>query len=124
MITFSKDHKLRLEKAKQNRFLDECIAKLNKLNLSNPYPKDKKQYKVFAEAGYANAKGYGLDDFPHHTYAYILAWHIKGATFIQYNEELLSFFKDSYIPSFVKLEKLLEMIDDNKDAVVQIKEMI
>jgi len=124
MITLTKEHKQRLESAKQNRFLDECVAKLKALDLKNAYPANKKLYKEFAEAGYDNAKLYGLDDFPQHTYAYILAWHIKGGEFIQYDKSLLTFFSDMYVPSFAKFEKLLEMIDDNETAIMQIKEMM
>jgi hypothetical protein len=124
MTTFTEAHKLRLKRAKHNRFLDECVAKLKELDLPNAYPKDKEQYKVFTEAGYTNAKSYGLDDFPHHTYAYMLAWHIKGDKFIQYDKELLAFFEDEYIPSFAKFEKLLEMIGNNENAIIQIREMM
>jgi len=124
MTTFTAEHKLRLKRATHNRFLDECVAKLKKLDLPNHYPEDKEQYKEFVKAGYTNAKLYGLDDFPHHTYAYILAWHVSGAKFIQHDEKLVEFFKDEYIPSFAKFEKLLEMIGDNETAIMQIKEMM
>ena len=124
MTSFTEEHKLRLKRAIHNRFLDECVSKLKKLDLPNAYPKDKAQYKEFVKAGYNNAKMYGLDDFPHHTYAYILAWHIKGDKFIQHDEELFAFFEDAYVPSFAKFEKLLEMIGENKDIIAQIKEMM
>jgi len=124
MIMFGKEHKQRLARAKHNRFLDECVAKLNQLNLVEPYPADKKMYKEFVKAGYTNAKAYGLDDFPHHIYAYIAAWHIRGGKFIQHDEALLDFFSDAYVPSFAKFEKLMEMIGQNKDIIAQIKEMM
>ena len=33
MTTFTLEHKQRLERATHNRFLDECVAKLKKLDL-------------------------------------------------------------------------------------------
>lgn len=111
MTTFTEEHKLRLKRATHNRFLDECVAKLKKLDLPNHYPQDKEQYKEFVKAGYTNAKRYGLDDFPHHTYAYILAWHVSGAKFIQHDVELLEFFKDVGTASYIKVQKLEDMID-------------
>jgi hypothetical protein len=124
MITLTKAHKQRLERAKHQRFLDECAAKLKALDIADPYPEDKRLYGKFVKAGYANAKLYGLDDFPHHSYAYIVAWHIRGGKFIQYDKALLHFFSDRYVPTFAKFEKLLEMIGDHEDAIMQIKEMM
>ena len=124
MTAFKAEHKQRMQRAKHNRFLDECVARLTALNLVAPYPSEKKMYKEFVKAGHTNAKSYGLDDFPHHTYAYIVAWHLMGGKFIQHDKELLHFFNDRYVPSFAKFEKLLEMIGENKDILEQIKEMI
>lgn len=124
MLKFTSEHKIRLKRAKHNRFLDECVAKLKELDLPNAYPNDKTRYKEFVEAGYSNAKLYGLDDFDHHTYAYIVAWHVTGAQFIQYDKELVAFFSDVYVPSFAKFEKILEMISDNETALMQMKEMM
>ena len=124
MTLLKAEHKQRMQQAMHNRFLDECVARLIALNLVAPYPAEKKLYKEFVEAGYINATLYGLDDFPHHTYAYIVAWHLIGGKFIQHDKELYQFFNDKYVPSFAKFEKLLEMIGDNKDIIAQIKEMM
>jgi hypothetical protein len=124
MTIFTEEHKLRLKRATHNRFLDECVAKLKALDIADPYPEDKRLYGEFVKAGYTNAKLYGLDDFPHHSYAYMVAWHIKGGKFIQYDKKLLAFFEDNYVPTFAKFEKFLEMIGDHEDAIMQIKEMM
>jgi hypothetical protein len=124
MIILKKEHKQRLERAKHNRFLDECVARLKELDLPNAYPSDQKLYREFVKAGYENAKLYGMDDFPHHTYAYMVAWHSRGGRFIQHDKEILLFFSDAYIPSFAKFEKLLEMIGNNENAIIQIREMM
>jgi len=124
MTTFTKEHKLRLERATHNRFLDECVARLKKLDLPHPYPKDKKLYKEFTKAGYHNAKLYGLDDFPQNVYAYILAWHVSGEMFIQSDNGMQDFFVDEYVPSFAKFYKLREMIGfDNEDIEKQFEEL-
>lgn len=117
-------HKERLKRAQKERFIDECVLKLEELDYKDPYPKNRNRYREFIEAGYDNAALYGLDDFPHHTYAYMVAWHIKGKQFIEHDEALSSFFNDVYIPSFAKFEKLLDMIGEHEEAIAQIKEMI
>jgi len=123
MMVMTKEHQYRMERAERKRFLRECITKLMSLAVENPYPEDKSLYEKFSEAAYHKAAGYGLDDFPHHMYPYMVAWHIKGTTFIEYDEELLAFFSDTYVPSFAKFEKLLSMIDTSEEEIAQIRGM-
>jgi len=82
MKRLTEAHLQKLEALKKERFLLECVEKLDRLAIKDAFPAKREDYYAFAEHIYKIAMKHDLKS-KQAIFTLMLAWHIKGDAIIQ-----------------------------------------
>ena len=100
------EHLEKLDEIKLNKYLQECVDKLEKINYEDAFEEKKENYHKFVEHVYKVAKEHNLNN-KKTIFSLMLLWHVEGDT-INKDEEFVDTLQSKELSNHEKSEYFLK----------------